>query len=231
MNNKSKYFIINILIPLLFTLICIYISWMIACYTSDKIRYNTIKVNEKSIVTNLNSEKIIFNETLINKKIKPKTKKKVITVKEENEKQDINLDFNILSKSGYTSEELKRSISTDTHKRMMPYVDIFIKAERQYGVNALYLMSKLGLESGWCRYKTGTNNIAGWTDGKGSYRNFDSVESCIMHVAYTLSTFYKQEVGTRLEDVCGLYCPDDGYVNAVMDIMNERKNIIENANS
>ena len=221
MNNKSKFFMMNICVPLAFSLLCICMVWVMVCLTFDTIRSNSFTI-DKQIYNNEIKDEFILNEITVYKKTKPKTKIRKIVKK----RQDINLDFNILSKSGYTSDDLRRSLSTDIHKNMTPYVDIFIEAENRYGVNALYLMSKLGLESGWCKYKSGANNIAGWTDGKGSYRNFDSVEACIMHVAYTLSTFYKREVGTRLEDVCILYCPDEGYVDEVINIMKERERII-----
>lgn len=148
-------------------------------------------------------------------------------VEEKYVQQVIDLDFDILQKSGYTRDELKQTLSSNNYKRMIPYLDTFIEAENEYGVNALYLMCQLGLESGWGKYRSGVNNIAGWTNGRGGYKNFDSVESCIMYVAYKLSTFYKNKVGTRLEDVCMLYCPNDGYADKVIRIMIERENEIK----
>lgn len=139
------------------------------------------------------------------------------------EPQDISLNFNILKPSGYTSEELMSALSSENHKEMIPYIYAFINAEKEYGINAFYLMCKLGLESGWGRYTSGNNNIAGWTNNNGSYKDFDSVEDCIMHVASNLSTTYITKVGTRLEDVCKRYCPDDKYVKTLMQIMVERQ--------
>ena len=68
----------------------------------------------------------------------------------------------------------------------------------------------------------GENNIGGWSDGKGGYRDFNSVEECIMHIAKNISTVYKDKVGTRLADVSKRYCPTDGYVETLMQIMIER---------
>lgn len=136
--------------------------------------------------------------------------------------QEINADFNIMIKTGYTAEELSRTLTTSAHKAMKPYIDAIVKAERTYGVNALYLLCKLGLESGWGRYMAAKNNIAGWTNNDGSFRDFDSVEDCIMHVAKNISTTYKEVVGTRLADVCERYCPGSNYTETLIQIMTER---------
>ena len=135
--------------------------------------------------------------------------------------QAINRDFDILQPCGYTSDQLKSVLSDDAHKEMIPYVDSILEAERTHGVNALYLMCKLGIESGWGKYESGKNNIGGWTNNKGGFKDFNSVDECIMHIAKNLSTSYKEIVGTRLEDVCKRYCPDEGYTELLLDIMTD----------
>ncbi len=133
--------------------------------------------------------------------------------------QAINRDFDILQPCGYTSDQLKSVLSDDAHKEMIPYVDSIIEAERTHGVNALYLMCKLGIESGWGKYESGKNNIGGWTNNQGGFKDFNSVDECIMHIAKNLSTSYKDIVGTRLEDVCKRYCQDEGYTELLLEIM------------
>ena len=133
--------------------------------------------------------------------------------------QAINRDFDILQPCGYTSEQLKSVLSDDAHKEMIPYVDSILEAERTHGVNALYLMCKLGIESGWGKYESGKNNIGGWTNNQGGFKDFNSVDECIMHIAKNLSTSYKNIVGTRLEDVCKRYCQDEGYTELLLEIM------------
>lgn len=135
--------------------------------------------------------------------------------------QAINRDFDILQPCGYTSDQLKSVLSDDAHKEMIPYVDSILEAERTHGVNALYLMCKLGIESGWGKYESGKNNIGGWTNNQGGFKDFNSVDECIMHIAKNLSTSYKEIVGTRLEDVCKRYCPDEGYTELLLDIMTD----------
>lgn len=147
--------------------------------------------------------------------------------KEIVEPQEISGEFDILTPCGYTKEELETALSSDSHKVMLPYVDALIEAEDTYGVNAFYLMCKLGLESGWGKYMAAENNIGGWTNNDGSYRSFDSVEDCILHIADRLSTTYKDDVGTSLSAVCGKYNPNPLYLDTLMQIMYERQNKIE----
>lgn len=140
--------------------------------------------------------------------------------------QEINSDFNIMASSGYTEEELSRALTCEAHQAMKPYISTIVKAERTYGINALYLLCKLGLESGWGRYMSAENNIAGWTNDDGSFRDFDSVEDCILHVAKNISTTYRETVGTKLGDVCERYCPNTDYAETLIQIMTERSSKI-----
>lgn len=140
---------------------------------------------------------------------------------EEIQPQEIDLGFDILSDSGYETEDLVRMLSDDTHSGLLPYVDAIKKAEDEYGVNALYLTCKLGLESGWGKYETGTYNIAGWMNNDGTWRNFSSPEDCVMTVARNLATTYKDTVGTSLGAVCSRYSTNPEYSYVLMDIMEE----------
>lgn len=140
---------------------------------------------------------------------------------EKTEPQEITLGFDILSDSGYETEDLVRMLSDDAHSGLLPYVDAIKKAEEEYGVNALYLTCKLGLESGWGKYETGTYNIAGWMNYDGTWRNFSSPEDCVMTVARNLATTYKDTVGTSLGAVCSRYSTNPEYSYVLMDIMEE----------
>lgn len=140
---------------------------------------------------------------------------------EEIQPQEIDLYFDILSDSGYETEDLVRMLSDDAHSGLLPYVDAIKRAEEEYGVNALYLTCKLGLESGWGKYETGTYNIAGWMNNDGTWRNFSSPEDCVMTVARNLATTYKDTVGTSLGAVCSRYSTNPEYSYVLMDIMEE----------
>lgn len=144
------------------------------------------------------------------------------------EPQDINGDFDILTPCGYSYEQLLYSVSDEYRMEMTKYVDTFLEAEETYGVNAFYLMCKMGLESGWARYPSGENNLGGWTNADGTYMDFESEEKCILYIAEKLSTEYRDISGTRLEDVCQRYCPYDGYSETLIDIMiSQREKIKE----
>lgn len=138
--------------------------------------------------------------------------------------QTIDEDFDILQPCGYSVEQLTSVISDDSRKALVPYVDTFLEAEETYGINAFYLICKFGLESGWGQYESGENNIGGWTNADGTYKDFDSVEDCIMYISESLSTSYKNTVGTRLEDVCERYCPNEDYLETLLGIMEDRQN-------
>lgn len=140
---------------------------------------------------------------------------------EETQPQEIDLGFDILADSGYEIEDLVRMLSDDAHSGLLPYVDAIKRAEDEYGVNALYLTCKLGLESGWGKYETGTYNIAGWMNNDGTWRNFSSPEDCVMTVARNLATTYKDTVGTSLGAVCSRYSTNPEYSYVLMDIMEE----------
>lgn len=143
------------------------------------------------------------------------------------EPQTIDREFDILQPCGYTADELALAVSDQYRSELLPYVDSFLEAEETYGVNAFYLLCKFGLESGWGKYMAAENNISGWTNADGSYRNFDSVDSCIMHVAKNLSTTYREAVGSKIDDVCARYCQNDGYLDTLLGIMRDREAVIE----
>ncbi|MEG0453750.1 MAG: glucosaminidase domain-containing protein [Bacteroides sp.] len=145
------------------------------------------------------------------------------------EPQLIDENFDIISDCGYSEEQFMDALSGGYHEAMLPMIPYIMQAEIDYGVNALYLISKIGLESGWGKYRSAKNNVAGWTLDGGDYKDFDSVDECIRHVAKSLSTVYVESVGSKLSDVCGRYCPssdeyiavNDGYFTAISDIMIE----------
>lgn len=141
--------------------------------------------------------------------------------------QAINTNFDILTPSNFTAEQLSSALQTYPHNNLLQFVDIFIEAEKTYGINALYLMSTIGWESGWGRYLSNTNNYAGWKDpSTGGFRYFNSPYECIMTVAEEVSTLWTQSVGSSLGNIAARYCPTPGYVDNIMLIMSERQNHI-----
>lgn len=160
------------------------------------------------------------------------SEKSIVTDEYKDKISDIPLkkidgSYDILTPCGYSYEQLLYSVSDDYRYEMAKYLPTILEAEEKYGVNALYLMCKLGLESGWAKYTSGENNLGGWTSADGSYMDFNSEKECILYIAKKLSTEYREISGTRLEDVCKRYCPCSGYTETLIDIMNGRKEKIE----
>ncbi len=134
--------------------------------------------------------------------------------------QPIDSNFNVFQPSYLNREELLYALG-DIRSGLHSSVDSIILAEETYGVNALYLASVLGYESGWGVYENGWNNIAGWKGNYGNFSDFSSRHECIMTVAEGLTTNFQPDVGNRIADVAARYCPDYGYLNTLLQIMGE----------
>lgn len=135
--------------------------------------------------------------------------------------QPINTNFDVFKPSNVTKEQLTAAIGNGPRSRMLSFVDAFIDAEQTYGVNAIYLVSTIGLESGWGKHRAATNNVAGWKNGSGGYRSFETEYDCIMTVASGLANSFKSDVGHTLGAVTRRYCPEGDYATKVMQIMRE----------
>lgn len=173
-----------------------------------------------------NSEPITIEKEVIvyvekePEEVKPEESKEEIVEEPVIVEQPIDYNFDIMIASGLTSDDLTTALGP-IRSGMIPYVDYIIEAEQIYGVNALYLTAVLGFESGWGQYESGANNIAGWKGNDGYFRNFVSVRDCILTVAEGLSTDFVNDVGSKISDVAIRYCPDYGYLDTLLQIMNE----------
>lgn len=149
------------------------------------------------------------------------------SVQEEIVVQPLNYYFDVFEPTNYSYDDLYKALDTAPHSGLQHLIPAFIDAEDIYGVNALYLLSVIGWESGWGRYHSGFNNIAGWKGGPGgTWSDFSSEYECIMTVAEALSTYYRDSVGCYLLDVARMYCPDPGYRDNILQIMNEMESEI-----
>ncbi len=216
MINKQNN-LIYVLIWIIYGLVCINLGKDL--FSTEKIQIQVIEIPVDTVsyelpkmgVASIIDIKEVLRADVLNKKIEP---------------QQLNYSFDILKPCGYTKEELISCLNTENHQQFIPYVDSFIKAEENYGVNALYLMCKMGYESGWGRHMCGNNNIGGWSDNNGGWADFDSVDACVMQIAKCLSTTYKDAVGTNIVNVSRRYCPEQGYVDELLLIMQQRTDVI-----
>lgn len=147
---------------------------------------------------------------------------KIESSKRLTQPQPINLEFDISKTNEYTTEQLKEMFRGPYYDKIRPYINTFIAAEQMYGINAFFLMCLTGLESGWFKYTSGENNIAGWMRNDGSFMDFGSIEECIMHVAAGIANNYIPRIGSNIGKVAYHYCYNEGYTQALLNIMCER---------
>ena len=147
---------------------------------------------------------------------------KIESSKRLTQPQPINWEFDISKTNEYTMEQLVEMFRGPYYDKIRPYINTFIAAEQKYSINAFFLMCLTGLESGWFKYTSGENNIAGWTRNDGSFMDFGSIEECIMHVAAGIANNYIPRIGSNIGKVTHHYCYNEGYTQALLNIMCER---------
>lgn len=135
----------------------------------------------------------------------------------------------VMTPSNLSPEELSDGLLYD----MKNYADVFVKAEEETGISAVFLSAVAGYESGWGRSNVSAvhNNLFGWTSSSG-YAVFDSKESCIMNVAYRLKDLYLSEDGVyfngyTVSAVNENYNGSECWENNVTQIMSEIEGRIE----
>lgn len=141
---------------------------------------------------------------------------------------DVNSDLRILS--NLTAEEYNKMLENTELNNLGNALE---KAEKEYGVNGLYLMGLACLESGYGKseFARKRNNLVGWNavnsnPNKASY--FESKEECILYVAKRLKTNYLNKNGcyfngysARTIDV--KYCTDKKHADKIIQIINKLK--------
>jgi len=167
-------------------------------------------VIEKEVIVEVEKEVIVYVEK----------EPEVAAISTGYTAQGINGYFDITQPSNLTSEQIYNMLSGN-RSGLQSVATAIYDAEQTYGVNALYLTAKLGYESGWGKYETGTNNIAGWKGNKGSWSNFDSRYDCVMTVANGLANDFVKTQGSSLYSIVQRYCTDNDYLENILSIMKE----------
>ena len=178
-------------------------------------------VFQTSFATKVAAE-IVAKEINPEKTIEHTETPKIESSKRLTQPQSINWEFDISKTNEYTTEQLKEMFRGPYYDKIRPYINTFIAAEQKYGINAFFLMCLTGLESGWFKYTSGENNIAGWMRNDGSFMDFGSIEECIMHVAAGIANNYIPRIGSNIGKVAYHYCYNEGYTQALLNIMYER---------
>lgn len=182
------------------------------------------EINPEKTIDRIEAPKIessVMSVTL-EKTIEHTETPKIESSKRLTQPQPINWEFDISKTNEYTTEQLEEMFRGPYYDKIRPYINTFIAAEQMYGINAFFLMCLTGLESGWFKYTSGENNIAGWMRNDGSFMDFGSIEECIMHVAAGIANNYIPRIGSNIGKVTCHYCYNEGYTQALLNIMCER---------
>lgn len=146
--------------------------------------------------------------------------------------------YDVTQVSGITYDEMKEVLSESHYSNFAEISDAFVGAEREYGVNAFFLVAIAGLESGWNtsdRAKNGRNNIVGmavYDDGSYGY-TYESKYHCIMDLAKQLNAYYltpgaEHYNGTRTSEINKKYSSDENWYKEVDKIGDELVEIYNN---
>lgn len=182
------------------------------------------EINPEKTIDRIEAPKIessVMSVTL-EKTIEHAETPKIESSKRLTQPQPINWEFDISKTNEYTMEQLWEMFRGPYYDKIRPYINTFIAAEQMYGINAFFLMCLTGLESGWFKYTSGENNVAGWMRNDGSFMDFGSIEECIMHVAAGIANNYIPRIGSNIGKVAYHYCYNEGYTQALLNIMCER---------
>lgn len=142
---------------------------------------------------------------------------------------------NITRRSDLTQVELLypsniKLLLNDTNLTGLEYV--FLKAQSEYNINAIFLISLAALESGWgtSNMATNKNNLFGfcaYDTNTSKAKTFKSKSECIMYVSKYISENYLTEggkyySGVTLEAVNKRYSSDKNWSVKIANIMDDQ---------
>lgn len=129
---------------------------------------------------------------------------------------------NLLIKSNIKEETLAKAFKNTKMQGLEKY---FIQAERETGINALYLAGLAVHESGWntSKFANKRNNLFGWQaydNDLDKTKYFESKGECILFVAERIKTLYLNENGMfhsgyTIESISSRYASDKDHAKKV----------------
>lgn len=129
---------------------------------------------------------------------------------------------NLLIKSNIKEETLAKAFQNTKMQGLEKY---FIQAERESGINALYLAGLAVHESGWntSKFANKRNNLFGWQaydNDLDKTKYFESKGECILFVAERIKTLYLSENGMfhsgyTMESISNRYASDKDHAKKV----------------
>jgi beta-N-acetylglucosaminidase len=131
------------------------------------------------------------------------------------EKLYFNYEMNLLTPSYIKEETLAKAFQNTKMQGLEKY---FIQAEKETGINALYLAGLAVHESGWntSKFAEKRNNLFGWQaydNDLDKTKYFNSKGECILFVASKIKTLYLSENGMfhsgyTMESISSRYASD-----------------------
>lgn len=129
---------------------------------------------------------------------------------------------NLLIKSNIKEETLAKAFQNTKMQGLEKY---FIQAERETGINALYLAGLAVHESGWntSKFANKRNNLFGWQaydNDLDKTKYFENKGECILFVAERIKTLYLTENGMfhsgyTMESISSRYASDKDHAKKV----------------
>ena len=156
-----------------------------------------------------------------------------IAVREDTYAQAVSgqgVSMDLTSPSGFSADMLDTAFKHYNATNLAGSGQAFIDAERDTGVNALFLAALAVHESGWGRSSIARdkNNLFGWgaadSNPYGGAASFESMEAGILHVAECLRDLYltpggRYYSGETLPDINKYYATDPGWAGKVGAVM------------
>ena len=133
-----------------------------------------------------------------------------------------NYEMNLLTPSYIKEETLAKAFQNTKMQGLEKY---FIQAEKETGINALYLAGLAVHESGWntSKFAEKRNNLFGWQaydNDLDKTKYFESKGECILFVANKIKTLYLNENGMfhsgyTMESISSRYASDKDHAKKV----------------
>lgn len=168
---------------------------------------------------------------------------KVSTLLNDNKKLSYQINDISFKKVGFNPDDLTQKSNVgqkqlelifknnEKYNGMIGLESSFINAEREFGVNAIFLLGIINQESnlGKSRRSIEDNNLCGYAIyNNNSKKKFKSKDDCIVAMAKTLKNNYIDKGLNTVYDVGKVWCPNDEWSKPVIRLSNIIKDDINN---
>lgn len=185
-------------------------------------------ISEVAIVEEISSRSIEENRVE-----EPPIEEVPAPVEEIKKNLEFNIDSDLRILSNLSSEDFEKMLEGTALKGIGPAL---AQAEKEHGINGLYLLGLACLESSYgnSSFAKNRNNLVGW----GAYDNnpqnakyFSSKSECILYVANKLKINYLSETGSYFNGYTATainkkYSSDKKHAQKIVSIVNNLKNKI-----